>query len=190
MAISFLLCGVSPSSTRSQHSPADLACLELLCLRRGRRHLSSPLSLFVLNKKKTAEVCIARSCLIGARARIADSVSRWLDGDRGEPHDLAGVPSGAARTSPTPTSGASSPSSCAAPSRCSRLITPTSPRTRHGCATRRGTGSTAPPPGALAYKGRRAAEQTHELDRLDARARPARTFGAPPPRRARAQPLA
>ena len=52
----------------------------------------------------------------------------------------------AARTSPTPTSGAWSPTSCAAPSRCSRRSTPTSPRTRRGCATRSsaGPGSTAP----------------------------------------------
>src|SRR6188472_2549010 len=56
----------------------------------------------------------------------------------------------AARTSPTPTSGASSPTSSTAPSRRSRPATPTSPRTHRGCATRSSAGphSTAPPPDA------------------------------------------
>ena len=81
-----------------------------------------------------------------ARARVADSVSRWLDWTESN-HTIYLATMDAARTSPIPTSGASSPSSCSAPSRCSRPFTPTSPKTHRGCATHWNAGphSTAPP---------------------------------------------
>ena len=81
----------------------------------------------------------------GARARVADTVSRWLDWTQAN-RTIWLATIAQARTSPTPTCGASSPTSCAAPSRYSPHITPTSPRTRRGCATRSSAGpaSTAP----------------------------------------------
>ena len=78
-----------------------------------------------------------------------------------------------ARTSPTPRSGASSPTSYAAPSRCSRPFTPTSPRTRRGCVTRSSAGpaSTAPRRDAGCTGGHPRGDA--RAARLDARARPA-----------------
>ena len=58
-----------------------------------------------------------------ARERVAVSVAHWLDWTETN------------RTIWLATIASSSPTSCAAPSRCSRPFTPTSPRTRRGCAT-------------------------------------------------------
>ena len=74
-----------------------------------------------------------------ARARLADTVSRWLDWtEANRTIWLATIAHG--EDIADPTSGASSQTSCAAPSRCSRPFTPTSPRTRRGCATRSSAG--------------------------------------------------
>ena len=84
-----------------------------------------------------------------ARARLADDVSRWLDWT--EPNRTIWLATlGRGEDIADPDVRASSPASCAAPSRWSRLATPTSPRTRRGCATRWSAGpdSTAPPPAA------------------------------------------
>ena len=84
-----------------------------------------------------------------ARARVADTVSRWLDWTEAN-RAVYLATMGRGETSPTPTSGTSSQTSYAAPSRCSRPSTPTSPPTHRDCATRwsAGPGSTAPRPGA------------------------------------------
>ena len=94
-----------------------------------------------------------------ARARLADTVSRWLDwteanrtiwlGTLGRGEDIADPDVRRVVTD-----------SCAAPSRCSPPTTPTSPKTRRGCATRSsaGPGSTAPPR-AAGYKARPAASR-------------------------------
>ena len=84
-----------------------------------------------------------------ARARVGDSVSRWLDWtEQNRTIWLATTRPRAGHRRPR--HRPSSSTSCAAPSRCSRPTTPTSPGTRHGCATRSsaGPGSTAPQPGA------------------------------------------
>ena len=107
-----------------------------------------------------------------ARARVADTVSRWLDWtEANRTIWLATIAPG--EDIADPDVGASSPTSCAAPSRCSRLTTPTSPRTRRGCATRSSAGpdSTAPRRDAgCAASHPRGDTRTA---RLDPRARPA-----------------
>ena len=115
-----------------------------------------------------------------ARARLADSVSRWLDWTEQNRTGLARHARPRRRhrrprrqgRRPRPRGPSRRPSS--------PPTTPTSPTTHHGCVTpsNAGPGSTAPPP-AAGYKATPPAKQTQELI-ASTLEYVLRTFGTPP----------
>ena len=123
-----------------------------------------------------------------AHARVGDSVSRWLDWTETNRTDLARHDRAAARTSPTPTSATSSPTSCSAPSRCSTAfhadIAQDSPRLRYAlqCWTALNRAATR-----RWLRGQATREATHEL-LTSTLEHILHTFGSPPAPRRRTSP--
>ena len=123
-----------------------------------------------------------------ARARVADTVARWLDWTASEPHDLARHHR-ARRRHRRPRRQASGRRPRAPRRRAAhRRFTPTSPRTRRGCATRSSAGPRLNRAATRRWlRGEATRDATHEL-LASTLEHVLRTFGAPPAPRRRTSP--